>query len=476
MDFPPRRALWLLAPAAASVAIILSSPAQYLGRQHDDLIYIIGSHALAGGGYRLFTSPGAPPLTMINPGFPLLLLPVTWLAGERFVFYQIFCAAILAASPWLLWLWLRTRLSPPQAALVCLLFGSSPLVLSQAGTVMSEAPFLLLSLALLMALDSPDPDSWAAGLLLGITQLRTAGIAIVPGVLARPLRRRSWARAARTLAPAAAGMILWSLWSQSVSGGVHKIQEFKFLYGFHPVGHALVVAADNARYYLCAWGSSFLPARWGGGSAAAALGAALSALSFRGSLLLLRKDASEPALWMLAATALMHAVWPWHYDRYLILPLPLLLWTAGRGLGRLAIPSLALLLAAQLGFQSRHWLGARTAWAKPELSETYSWLKSRAKPADVLISEINVRDGFYAAMPSLPFPPAKDPADLARILRVSRARFILWREGEDLGLSDERSAAIRLKLEDDARFLKGSRLFRLVYRNAREQSSVYEVR
>ena len=271
-------------------------------------------------------------------------------------------------------------------------------------------------------------------------------------------------------------MILWSLWSRSVSGGVQKIEEFRFLYASHPARRLLAVAADNAGYYLGAWGSSFLPVRWGGGLASAAAGAVLAALSLRGSLLIIRRDACEPAVWMLAGTAAMHAVWPWHYDRYIILPLPLLLWTAARGLGRFSIPALALLLAAQLGFQSHPWLAGRAAGTKPALSETYSWLKSRAKPADVLVSIINVRDGFYTAMPSLPFPPAQDAASLARQLKAHRARFVLWQEGEDFGLSDERSAEIRLELENDGEFLKSSPLFRLAYRNDREKSRVYEVR
>lgn len=479
--------------ALASLLILLCAPAQYLGRQQDDLLYLISSHALLKGSYRLFTSPGLPPLTMITPGFPALLLPVTLFGGENFAYAQIFCALLLAAAPWVLWLWLRRPSSPTyfpmglrtaplphrrshdrlESLLICLLFASSPVVLSQAGTVMSEGPYLLVVLALLLVLDQGSGLK-AGALLLLLTQLRPAGLSFLPAALLRPLGDRRWRAALWTAALPGIAMLAWSLWSYRVSGAVQEIQEFELSYLGHPWLHPIAVAADNARYYLSSWGSCYLPARWGSGPAALAAGALLAFLSLLGCARRLRQDPRDPAVWMLAGAALMHGVWAWQYERYLIPLLPWLLWTAALGLGKASRAALALLLLGQILFHPPH--RDKTSWSLPELEQTYIWLKSHTAPSEALSSPLYVRDGFYASRPSLPLPDAPNPADFAGLLKKHRARWILWQENLEAGLSLPRTASIQLKLERAGRHLQNPDLFRLVYENPREKSRVYALK
>jgi len=471
MGPPPalRFSLWpLLALAAASLVLLLCAPAQYLGRQQDDLLYIISSQALAGGSYRLFTSPGLPPLVMITPGMPLLLLPLTLAAGEGLAFYQIFATLALGASPWLVWIWLKRRV-PSHALVISLLFGFCPIVLFQAGSVMSEAPYLLLVLALLALLERPGSPLAAGGLLLVLTQVRPAGFSLLPAALAGSLLRRQWLRAAGTMALPCAGAALWCLWSCSVSGSVQELNELRLSYQGRDWLHPLRVALDNARFYLSSWGSCYLP--WG--AAATAVGAALSALSLRGALLLWRENREDPALWMLAAGALLHALWAWQYERYLIPLLPWLLWSVARGLGRAAGPTLALMLACQLLFHLPRFASGRAFRRQPELSETYQWLRSSIQPSEALASPLYVRDGFYAGRPSLPLPDTPDPRAFAAMLKRARARYILWQERLEVGLSLSQGATLQKRLERAGEMLKEPSLFSLVYQNPAEGSRVY---
>ncbi len=464
-------ALPCLALGAASLAILCAAPAQYLGRQQDDLLYIISSHALASGGYRLFTSPANPPLVMITPGFPALLLPVTWLAGEWYAAYQLLCALLLAAVPWVLWAWLRRRLEATTALLACLVFATSPLVLSQAGTVMTEGLYTGLVVALLFLVEKGRARH-AGGLLLLITQVRPAGLSLLPGALAKPLRERDWTRVMRLAAPTAFGLAAWSLWSWSVSGEVQELEELRLSYRGHPWLHPAAVAADNLRFYLASWGGCSLPASWT--AAAPPVGAFLAGVTLAGAWRRLRRGLWDPPVLMLAGGVLMHAFWAWQYERYLIPLLPWLLWLLSEGLGRFARPALALLLAGQVAFHAPRWTLGNPAFREPELKETYAWLATRLKPAEALASPLYVRDGFHAARPAAALPDAPDPETFARALRARNVRAVLWEERLDVGLSAEKTAAVRRLLDRARSHLERPDLFRLVYDNPREGARVYE--
>ena len=260
-----RRLIWSLAAlAAASAAILYAPPAQYLGRQQDDLLYIIGSQSLAQGSYRLFTCIGQPPMIAVVPGFSILLLPVTWLCRGWTGAYQLFCALVMAGLPWLLWWWCRKRLDELESVLVALLFATSPLVLCQSGAVMSEGSYTALTVLLLAALES---GRWpaAGALLLAMSQLRLAGCSLLPAALCGPWRFRDRAvvlslrAACWSVLPAGLAALLWYAWSHGASRGAGEFHALELLssYRSHSWVQPLAVALDNGRYYLAEWGGSF---------------------------------------------------------------------------------------------------------------------------------------------------------------------------------------------------------------------------
>lgn len=467
--------LWIAALAAGSAVILASAPAQYLGRQQDDLLYIIGSQSLAQGSYRLSTSIGTPPMVAVVPGLPILLLPVTWLSGGALPAYTTCCALVLAGLPWLLWWWLRRRLGEAESALTALIFATSPLALCQAGTVMSEAPYTALAVAYLAAVET---GRWpAAGLLLmALSQLRLAGLSLLPAALYPVWRRRGWRALSWSLVPAGAAGLLWYAWSHSVSRGSGEFHQAELLASYAG-GHLLrplAVALDNARFYLSEWGSSFLPPAWSGAGVFA--GAVLAAAALRGAGKAWSREQDRPAVLMLAGAAAMHAFWPWQYDRYLIPLLPWLLWLLAVGAGGRARWLLGALLIAQLGFHSHRWALGRHSWQTPELERTYAWVRDRTGPSEAITSALPVRDGFHCGRPSLPLPQAGDSEGFSGELRRYRVKRVLWQEGLDVGLSLPKDAAVTRRLQRVRAMLEDGRRFRLVHEEKEEGSRVYELR
>ncbi len=436
-------------------------------------MYVVATESLlAGRGLRNLLVLGQPAMTNVNPVFPLLLAPVAWLAAGRYGWLQAFCALLLAASPWAIWLYLREELDDTAAALAALLCASSPFFLSQSGTIMSEAPFLLLSLALLAAARSRRAGA-ASALLLAVSQLRQAGLALGPAACA-PWKKRELRKAALVAAPSLAAWLAWTAWSRGSAAGAQKLDELALAYSAG-LGRAVLVAAANLRFYVREWGSCVLPGSAGAGPAALAAGAALAAAAGCGVFLRLRRDARDPASWALLATVGLHLLWPWQYERYLIMPLPLLYLAAACALAARARAAFGALLAAQLLFQAPRWVQG-TDWASPELPRTYAALRARSSATDVLASPLYVRDAFHAGLRAVPLPPAQGSAALREALRKEGATLVLWQDGLDLGLSLDGTAAVRGELDRIRLALQDRGAFDLVLDEPAERARVYRLR
>jgi hypothetical protein len=451
--------------------VLAFAPAQYFGRQQDDLLYFIGARALLAGRYCLLTTPGCPPLTMINPGWPAILAPL-FLLTERPGPFQAFSALLLAAAPVALWAWLRRREDETTALLAAALFASCPLVLSQSGAVMSEAPYLLIFLAMLAYVEKKRASAaGACGAALLLT--RTAGLAVMPALLlpfARARNRRDLARAAAAPFLASA---LWAAWSWSKNRTVGKFELLPATYGGGGWAKPFAVAAANARFYAAEWGGCFLPPARTGGALALAAGAALAAAAAWGLLGALRRRSDDPAAWALLGTAALLLVWGWQYERYMIPLLPLLLWALAAGLGRAAKPALAILLALQFGAQTLPRLGRPTPWATPELAATYAWLAARPEP-NLLSSTEPVRDGWLSGLANAPLPSVARDEDFAPALKAAGVRYVLRADGQDYGLERDESSALRREVERDYRRLEDPLRFRKVHEEPGERAAVYE--
>ena len=470
---PPIPARSALILAACALLILAFAPAQYFGRQQDDLFFVIAARALTMGRYCLLTTPGCPPITLANPGWPVLLAPIAFFT-DRPAPFQAFAALLLAAAPAALWAWLRRRADETVALLAAALFASSPLVLAQSGAVMSEIPYVLVLLALLAAAESGNATQaglWAAALL----SLRTAGLAVLPGALAPFFGARGRRGAARAVLPAAVVAALWTVWCREKTGTVAKFALLPATYAGRSWLRPFGVAAANARWYLGEWGGCFVPPARTGGALAAVLGSALAAAALVGLVRALRRRADDPAAWALVGSVLLLAVWGWQYERYLLPLLPLLIWSAAEGFGRAAKPALALLLALQLGAQTLPRLGRPSPWAEPELARTYEWLSARPRPA-LLASVENVRDGILSGLPSVPLPDASDAGAFAAALKSERASLVLRVGGLDYGLEADPESGIRRGVERAQGYLDDAKLFRIIHEEPSERTEVYEPR
>jgi hypothetical protein len=467
---PPRSVLVL---AACALLVLAFAPAQYFARQQDDALYLIGARALSSGRFCLLTTPGCPPLTAIDPGWPLMMAPLARITDRPGPF-QALAALLLALAPAALWAWLRRRADETTALLAAALFASCPLVLEQSGVVMSEIPFVLVLLAALAASEA-GRAAWTGGLGAALLLTRTSGFGALPGLLLPFARRRRPAEAAAAAVPPALAAAGWWAWCWTKTGSVGKFELLPSTYGAESWFKPLAVAAANARFYLSECGGCFLPPRLTDGVLAPVLGAALAAVAIVGLSRALRRRRDDPAAWALVGSLLLLAVWGWQYERYLIPLLPLLLWALASGLGRAAKPALAILLALQLGAQTLPRLGRPSAWAEPELARTYAWLAGRPRPA-LLASTQPVRDGWLSGMPNTALPAVERAEDFAAALKAERVSYILRVDGQDYGLQADPNAALRRKVERAYRDLDDARLFRKVHEEPSERAAVYEPR
>ncbi len=476
-----RERLWTYAALfAASIIILGSAPAQYLGRQQDDLMYALAAQSLAyGEGFRLITSPGLPWMNVVSPGLPILLFPLAYFFPGHFGLFELASALILSLCPWIFWLWLKKRkITFPADILLVLIFAVSPIILSQSGTVMSEGLFVFLTLIFLLFAESASSSvrTWGEGFsLMAMVQTRLAGIFLIPAFIPRFFRERRWKELFWILALTLAPLSVWMYDSLHFSGQIQKVKEGLDFYGMG-LGSILTVALNNALYYLTSLGSSFLPRALAGGNIGLLLGGILFGVCFSGMGGWFKRDWSDPAFWALCLTLGLHLFWPWHYDRYLMMPLPLILLAFYEGIPRLKLSALSALLALQAAFYLPQYLSAKNGFNQVELRESYAWLRTHTQPQDILSSALYVRDGFYSARPSVPLVSKPDAQALNHFFKAHQVRYVLWAGNLDLGLSDARSSPIHVTLQKIDGELKAPRFFKLVYENGREDSAIYRVR
>lgn len=184
----------LALPAIILLAALLAL-SQINGRlilASDNSIYVVLAQALArGDGYRMINEPHAPPMSLYPPGYPLLLAVALHLAGavdnpmDGIGALKLVSALFYLGTLPLVYILVRRRHSPLLALLVSALTAASPSVLSLAGDVLSEMPFVffgLLSLLLVEKYEETAQPLWLLGCglaLAGAYYMRTAALALL---------------------------------------------------------------------------------------------------------------------------------------------------------------------------------------------------------------------------------------------------------------------------------------------------------
>lgn len=468
---------WALLCALALFQL-LCVPGHYLGFEHDDVQYVLAARSLLEGRYSLGILPGDPPLTIASPGWPLLLTPAALVSGDHPLGYQLWAWGWLVLCDALMWIWLRRRFAPATAGAAVALFALNPLVLSRAGVLMNEIPYLAFVLGAFALYDREEiPSGWAGGALLGFCWLiRTASLPLVPAVLGVYALRRRWKDAAAAAGVWAAAVAAWKLWSDWGGPGLAEQGELWNTIGLEGGGALLSVAANNAREAARLLGETLLPWRPQPGTPglATALGAAAWAGAGWGFWTRRRGADFGPAGVYLAFGILLHAFWPYWYQRYLppFLPALALGWClAFEPLfkNRTAILAGALALATVPG-QGAVLVSRQHLRYRPEFVETYAALPDFAAPNELFASAFYCRDAYYAGRPFVPLPLGEGP--LAERMRQGGISYILWKELPELGSSlGARFASLR-RLRAMREELTGPD-FRVLYSNSREKTEIF---
>ncbi len=367
------RSLWIALAVAASLVVVeaLVFRAVWLPVPHaggDNAGYVALAHSLLSGqGYTELWDPARPPHTKYPPLFPLLLAVrmalggVTW-GALKAVTLLAGLATVLAA-----FLWARGRSGLAVGAGAALLTGLTASVVDYSRWLLSDVPFLALTLLALWAADRADgqpPDGGEAGaeadaaggggeptpahatawwtVALALTGLayftRSAGLPLVVAVLGVLALRRRW----RTLAAggvALGGAALW--WflrarAVAVSQGAYG-SEFWLVDPYRPelgrvgVGGLLGRVAANVVGYLTAHVPTGLVGNAQG--PATALGILVALLGLVGWGLALRRRLRAAELFLPLYTGLI-LLWPevWSGDRFALPLLPILLLYAATAL------------------------------------------------------------------------------------------------------------------------------------------------
>ncbi len=407
---------------ALTLAAALASP-PLVGLYHDDGIYVGTAISLSRGeGYRQPHLPGAPYQAKYPPLYPALLVPVAWLAGDDPESLGAFrwpsVLATLGALALLPGLFRRWGLGERAAWTATAITGLSPLVLQHALFAMSEAPFLLLTVATLRLLPGPGEAAsrrrvaGAAACAAGAVLCRTIGVALLPALAVAAWRRdrrdpRSWV----PLAAAAAAAVAWFLAAASMrateAARAHgPLYDYYLGYGAWLQSSPMILAEIAAANALEVWrgaGDALLgwrelrPGPWVWSPPALAAGALAL-----GGWARLARTTPEAVAYLGGSLALILA-WPFDVARFLVPLTPFLIagafaggsalvaragaptWAGPALAGASALSSLAVDLA-RFPTASRLPLLDHAIAVEPFVNSA-RWIRENAGPADVVVSD-----------------------------------------------------------------------------------------
>ena len=342
--------MWLALAGVVALHIIFAAllfdPKPYTGG--DNAGYLILAESLqTGQGYRDLYLPDMPRHSQYPPFYPALLAAAGALGGGLIAF-KILSILLTVASIVLLFGIARKRLGVAAAFAVAVPFALSPPLLFFSHWVLSEAPFVALTLAALWMAERQDERAvWLAGAIgLGLLayMTRAAGLPLLVAFLVTLGWRREWRRAL----PAAVAIVFviggWWLWGKLAAPGAAGQYGSNFLLvnpyapeqGYVGPGDLMVRCVENVRLYAV----EVLPRALAGQRTEGAI----SLLALLTSVLLLalaalawarraRRPGTLEAFTLFYAALI--ALWPqvWTSERFLLPLLPVLLLYAAEGVG-----------------------------------------------------------------------------------------------------------------------------------------------
>ncbi|HTW92426.1 MAG TPA: phospholipid carrier-dependent glycosyltransferase [bacterium] len=357
------------------LSILLFDPK--LGTFGDNAIYLILGKSLAGGnGYRDLYLPGAPVHTQYPPGFPVILAGITLLCGGVNVLAAKLFVVLTGIGAMFFIYRLCELTFPKRAWPIMALFASVPALVENNHWVLSEMPFLLATVAALYCLVLADQRSratavrlrvGACGLAVAASFIRTAGVAVVLGVLLFFLVRRRYRELVLLVLLFAAATLPWQLHN---TGAGHTQPYLEQLLARQPYSleqgragisdWALRVWQNLRDYAATVIPRMLFPTRddsW----YEIISGIILSLLAAIGFLRSFRKPASQTPVGQLASKAPVGRVGALQSCAVFAAPL-LLCWPNIWVSERLLLPFLPLVIVFL--FYGLDWLGAKLGWRR----------------------------------------------------------------------------------------------------------------
>ncbi len=316
------------------------APTYHVGSFDDDANYLMAAHVLAAGGGLTSTMPsGATVVANYLPGYPMLLVPLIWLWGSALWPPRALSTLCVAALYPLLWAWMARRgMKPSYRVAVLGLLAINTVVATYSTMVMAEAPFLVVLVVALFAIDRWErrPGLLQAAvvvvLLATLVWLKEAGIGLVVGLVAYELWRRRWPRAVGVTVGVGA-LLLPGLLARWLTGGATLGDRYKSEISRHGDGgflHQLPSEVVNdvwsylqdvLRQTVLPTGSP-LPAHGPVPVLMALIGATVPVFSILGAVVWYRRH-PRPDSWMVWAYFAETLAYPYNNQRRVILVLPL---------------------------------------------------------------------------------------------------------------------------------------------------------
>ncbi|GMR13833.1 MAG: hypothetical protein BMS9Abin29_2052 [Gemmatimonadota bacterium] len=325
-----------------AATVMALNPAPHNGG--DNAGYLSLAHSLVTAGtYVEQWDPEARPHTKYPPVYPAILAGAMVVGAEGWGAFKAISVFFVVVSVFVTFLWALERRGPGFAVVLALLLAFSPAMLWSSRWILSDPPFLALTLLTLWAFhhaarERASPAWLWAGAAAAIlaTFTRTAGLPLVLAVGGWLVLERRWKSLAAFGAAFALPSGFWWLRSQN-SGGAEYVSEFWMINPYDPdlgnvgVGGLASRVLENLNGYVFTHIPAGLAPYPRG--VLAALGLMLVGAAVVGWALRLRRERSVTELFTPLYFGLI-LVWPavWSGDRFALPLYPLLLFYAGEAL------------------------------------------------------------------------------------------------------------------------------------------------
>ncbi len=321
----------------------------------DSVTYVLLAESVLerGDGYALSLEPGPPQAhTKYPPGYPVALAPLVWLFGRNFVVLKLLSVVFTTCSVLAFCLYVRRRSDALSWFWLALPFAVSPGVIDYSRWMLSEAPFLLLTLVALWMLreDGRGPaDRMGRPFVLAVLAavaafyVRQIGALLLVATSLSYLWGRQW-RKFLVHGIVGAGLTTpWLVRSRLASGSTTPyLEEFlvQNIYapeaGYLDVGGYVVRILENGWLYMTRELPRLLvgsDSGWAGMATIAVLASLISTLALVGVIRALRRGPDPAVLYLiLTSIAIMCFQVSVNDVRYLVPLTPLILVFAHGGL------------------------------------------------------------------------------------------------------------------------------------------------